>query len=204
MLRVARWQYTQEVDEALRRHEKALRLIYDRACQLHGTTNAKEVANKLLDEGCWAHFCTLFGLVDKDLTDRDANRAFACSRMRVVDGESEMGRIKLTHLAFEDFLEALCRCSVCKAWPARFEIYDKGTGNAGEHLLRLKSEDPEAHAELLQKRAAGWGQSPLQPLAMCIEMLCELLIVTCKLRKGEGSLELSEGEVSDFMKIGVQ
>ena len=46
--------------------------------------------------------------------------------MRVCDEQSSEGRLKVCHLSFEDFLEALTRCAICKAWPTRDELEASG------------------------------------------------------------------------------
>ena len=145
----------------------------------------------------------MFELIDADLTERDATLAFVWSRMRVVDEQTDLGRIKVTHLTFEDFLEAICRCSVCKAWPTRAEIADAGTGNAGVHMLHLKSEDPDMYDALLATRSVPFGRAPSMAMATCVEMMCELLIVTCKQRRGGSglSLALTDKEVANFLPI---
>ena len=98
----------------------------------------------------------------------------------------------MTHLSFEDFLDALCRCSVCKAWPTSDEIEAAGTGNAGAHLQQMKRETPEAYAELLKARAGAWGHEPLQHSTACIEHLCCFLIVACRTgHKGWDKLRMS-------------
>ena len=158
-----------------------------------------------MDETCWNDFCQEFELIGDDLSERDRTLAFVCSRMRVVDEQSDGGRIRLTYLSFQDFLEALCRCSVCKAWPTRAEIEAAETFNAGAHLLNMRGEDPPGYEKLQRERAAPWGVPPLQPVAVCVAMLCELLIVKCKCRRGASvlisSLSLTEKEVASFLKL---
>ena len=71
--------------------------------------------------------------------DRDEFRV--C--MRCIDEESKRGENRLKHLAFEDFLEALCRCAVCKSWPTRDEIDvitpSDGRCRPGNMYERMKS-----------------------------------------------------------------
>jgi hypothetical protein len=139
---------------------------------------------------------THFGSVDRVLPLQ--------SRMRVIDEQSDRGHILLTHLSFEDFLEALCRCSVMKAWPTPEEIEAAGTGNAGEHLIQLKHEDPEEFDTLLTKRAIPWGADPILPIEVCVENMCSVLISTCLKLQGKGKLAfrplLTEKEVTTALK----
>ena len=116
-----------------------------------------------------------------DLSERDATLAFVCSRMRVIDPHERRGRVRLRHLAFQDWLEALCRVAALKALPTGDEIAAAGTGNAGTHLLQLARESPPDYEAMLCERATRWGQLPsLQPLARCVEHLCHMIIVHCQ------------------------
>ena len=83
-----------------------------------------------------------------DLNERDAQLCFVWARMRTIDEQHDKSRTKMTHLSFEDFLEALCRCSVCKAWPTREEMEAAESANAGVHLLNLQRDDPVAYDKL--------------------------------------------------------
>jgi hypothetical protein len=94
--------YNEEVDAVLRRHEAALRVIYARTCVINGVTTAGGLANKLVSYPNWKEFLRLFGLVDTDLTDRDAVLCFVWSRMRTIDEQESRSRIKWMHLAFEE------------------------------------------------------------------------------------------------------
>lgn len=190
--------YCEEVDTVLRKHENSLRLIYERACQLRGQSLAKGAANKLVGFDEWKDVCRMFELIDADLTERDVTLAFVWSRMRVVDEQGEKGRVALCNLSFEDFLEALCRCSVCKAWPTHEEIQEAESGNAGVHIVNMRRDEPDAYAELLATRAVPWGGQPMQHISYCIENLCSYLITMCEQGKGDGKA-ISRSEVNAFM-----
>ena len=111
--------------------------------------------------------------------------------MVTVNEQSTKDRIKMTHMAFEDFLEALCRVACLKALPTDDEIRaadaagGSAGGNAGTHLIRLQEAPAEYDAFLLQRRTP-WGKMPADgkgkpvPIERCVEHLCELLIVTCQ------------------------
>jgi len=195
-----KYAYIEEVDVVLRKHEDSLRLIFERACRMRGQNAARGIANKLVSFECWRDVCRLFNLVDVDLTERDATLAFVWSRMRVVDEQADRGRIQLTHLSFEDFLEALCRCSVCKAWPTRDQIEKAETGNAGVHLFNMKRDEPDEYLDLMEKRAVPWGGEPLQHISACVNHICWLLIVMCQ-QGVAGDGRLSEKEVNTFLKV---
>ena len=133
-----------------------------------------------------------------DLSERDVTLAFVMSRMRVVDEQSKVGRLKLTRLSFEDWLEALCRCSACKSWPTAEEVEAAGTITAGKHLHWLRSEDADVYDEMLKTRAVAWGEAPPQPISVCVDNLCSLLVLTCQGKAGDGTGELSEKQARKF------
>ena len=195
-----KYTYFEEADAVLRRHEASLRLIFERACKMHGQSSAAGIRNKCVSFAVWKDFCKLFELVDLDLTERDMTLAFVWSRMRVIDEQSENGRIRLTYLAFEDWLEALCRVSVCKAWPTREEIEAAEAGCAGTYLYNKKRDDPEGYAELLSSRNITWGKEPTQHISHCIDHLCSYLIVMCQQNKGDGKAVVTK-EVTAFIKV---
>jgi len=192
--------YNEECDSVLRKHEASLRLIYERSCKLRGQSAAKGIANKLVDYDTWKDICRLFELVDVDLTERDATLAFVWSRMRVIDEQSSHGRIQLTYLSFEDFLEAICRCAACKAWPTRDEIEAAETGNAGVHMYNLRRDNPEEYAAWLHTRNIPWGHLPKQHMSLCVDNMCWHLVVMCQQGK-HGEPTLSDKEVNAFMPL---
>lgn len=185
-----RFAYIEETDNVLRKYEKSLRLIYERTTKLRGQEASKGIANKLVSYLTWKDLMRTLGLIDTDLTDVKITLAFVWARMRVIDEQSDRGRALLTHHSFEDFLEALCRCSVCKAWPSPGEVDAGGTGNAGAHMIWLKNENPEAYAALLRERSVAWGGEPTQRIQTCVENMCVLLVSTCLEKQGKGKQEL--------------
>ena len=206
--------YVESTDDVLRKYEDSLRLIFERACKLDGQDLSKGIANKMVSFASWKEVCKRFELVNLDLTERDVTLAFAMSRMRVSDEQVEKSRILLTHLAFEDFLEAICRLATRKAFPTVQEIEaagDDGITNAGQYLLRLRGLSPEEHDTMIRSRQQVWGSEPLQPFELCIEHMCSLLMVTCQhLATRTGSIDTSlchgkfvtEKEVSAVLKVG--
>ena len=149
----------------------------------------------------------MFELIGVDVTDRDVTLAFVASRMRVIDEQKERARIMLTHLAFEDMLEALCRLACRKAFPTPEEIKaldDENVTNAGQYLLKIRDDAPEVYDAMMIKRSQPYGAQPLQPFHVCVEHLCTLLIVTCQAGTGNPAPDgkhLTEKEVNSFMKI---
>ena len=149
----------------------------------------------------------MFELIGVDVTERDVTLSFVASRMRVIDEQKERARILLTHLAFEDMLEALCRLACRKAFPTPEEIKELGdeeVTNAGQYLLKIRDDAPEVYDTMMLKRSQPYGSKPLQPFHVCLEHLCTLLIVTCQAGTGNPAPDgkhLTEKEVNAFMKV---
>ena len=184
--------YVAAVDEVLRRHEPSLRLLFVGMCGLKPVTMENGgLANGLATFANWRELLRLLDMYGPDLVERDACLCFAWSKMVTVNEQSTKDRIKMTHMAFEDFLEALCRVACLKALPTDDEIRaadaagGSAGGNAGTHLIRLQEAPAEYDAFLLQRRTP-WGKMPADgkgkpvPIERCVEHLCELLIVTCQ------------------------
>ena len=103
-------------------HEESLRALFACTCCLGGQTMAGGLANELISYDNWKDFLRLFSLVDVDCPERNTILCFVWARMKYIDEQSDKGRIKWTHLSFEDFLEALCRLACLKAFPDDAEI----------------------------------------------------------------------------------
>jgi hypothetical protein len=179
--------YIEEIDVVLRRHEAALRMLYAGTCALEQSSSL--LGNKTVSIHGWRTFARRCGLVDLDLTERDATLCFSFSRMLVVDAERDSkSGVKRTHLSFEDFLECLCRCAALKGFPTDDEIAQaaaEGDGkaagsppNAGSLLLHMAKVEPAQYESLLRERALPWGEPPtIQPLHRCVEHLIHVVVV---------------------------
>lgn len=79
--------------------------------------------------------------------------------MRTIDEEDYASRAKLSHLAFEDYLEAICRIAGILALPTDDELVQQGHSNAGEHRLLMKvcrSLGLTCHEALMQILVGSW------------------------------------------------
>lgn len=114
--------YTREVTEALALHAEALRVLYE--FYAHGSGGA---ANAFKDKALlggdeWSTLLNDFDLLDTQLTERDANRCFIYSRLRVIKESTTKGRAKLLQLSLEDFYECLVRLATMKALPTDADV----------------------------------------------------------------------------------
>ena len=174
--------YVEDVDIVLRRHEASLRIIYAELCAMkQRTMELNGLANGLVSYPNFMSALRMFNLINADLTERDVTLSFVYARMKTINEHEHKSRVRMTHLNFIDFLEALCRLSQVKALPTDDEIAAGGSHDACTHLLTLASDNPAAYGELLATRAGRWGAvQPVQAIDRCVEFMCHLLIVQCQ------------------------
>ena len=202
----------------LRKHEHSLRAIYDGARSIKGFKLDAGLANKIVSYSDWMEFMKRFNLIADDCTERDATLCFVWSRMRTIDEENAKSRLKMQHLAFEDFLEAICRLSGLLALPTDDDLSDFGHPHAGAFLLTMRNDNPEEYDKFVHLRQGAWGRpswsdarkgtagmleqsSYWQPIERCIEHTIHLLIYI--VQGGVGSyaptMEVSPKEVHAFL-----
>jgi len=213
-LRSASRCYNEEVDTVLRSHEKSLRALFDgygaTAAATEGHVTAKLEA-KLLAYDEWMQFVTQCGLLDIDVSAREATMAFARARMRYIDEESLKGKIKATQLSFEDFLEALCQLALLKSLPTDEEIAQTGEQeeidflDGGDCLIYLHDCQPAVYEELMRAHPGSWGAAPRQPVQRCVDHAVTLAIRTVKLSVAVGcddpmDMVLTAAEIKRFLK----
>ena len=135
--------YVEAVDSVLRSHEASLRLIYEQLCALKPVTMEHGgLANKLVGYPDYMRFLRLVNLVNADISERDGELCFVWCRMRTINEQRPKDRIKMMHIHFVDFLEALCRLSQIKALPTDEEL--KGAGCAGRRATRTRAHSTPA------------------------------------------------------------
>ena len=147
----------------LREHEGSLRNIYNGfadAGEEHGALTSKT----LMSFNEWMSLCECLQLIDVVFSRRSAVLCFVWSRMRVVDEARGASRLKMIHLSFEDFLEAIVRMSTMKALPDDEEMASAGSTDAGRHLLELRHTSPQMYEDFLKDHAQSWFDEPLQPI----------------------------------------
>ena len=174
--------YTRDVTEALVRNEASMKLLFDAVASY---TRISKLG-LLLGLAEWKQLMRMLGLINLDVTDRDAVLCFIMSRMAVVDSESERGQIKESNLTFEGFLEAVARMSVLKAWPTEEDLLRSGCADAGVYMLKLRK-DPEKFHELMLTRNVDWGCTPPLPKWQCVENMVMMMIRSVEHLLGTGS-----------------
>jgi len=123
----------------------------------------------------WYEMCRFLELLDQEFTEREARLCFVWSRMRVRDERSDLGRQKVKHLSFEDFLEAWLRLTTMKALPLDEDILEEGYTDAGRFFLRLR-DDPAWYSAFCDNRAQKWDEPLPQPLEVRVKHLTMMVV----------------------------
>jgi hypothetical protein len=116
-------------------------------------------------------------LIGADLSERDALRAFAWSRMAVVDqhtvrdslGRPGGGQVLDNCLPYEGFLECVCHLAALKAVPSDEQIAAAGCADAAQYMADLKESDPAAHRSLVQANRRAWNGNVPSDLHRCVQ-----------------------------------
>ena len=89
-------------------------------------------------------------------------------------------KIRLLQLSFEDFLEAIVRLATMKTLPDDETVYEADCEDAGEMLIKLRTNDPMAYNSFLRNPdfAAPYGAPLKQPIFKLVEHVCILIMRT--------------------------
>jgi len=143
--------------------------------------------DSLMSIGEWLTFCRHLGLIEAGyLSVMQAKHLFLWSRIRSADDLGDRAEIRMRHLFFCDFLEALVRMSMTIALPTDFDIAEAGAADAGELLLAMQAKQPKAFDHFLRSHkpqhsdpdGSDWEAHASQPVWRCVEHLVKLLIRT--------------------------
>ena len=192
--------YVEGVSRMLAEHKKSLRAIFDVYADL---PNLKPPKEKLMTFQDWQLLLRHLNFFDAAFEQREGTLAFVFSRLRCIDEESKRGENRLKHLAFEDFLEALVRCSTMKTLPTRTELMLAGASDAGTFLIGLRT-NPSAYNSFVEERERSWDDPLRQPIERCVEGILALIIRTIERSIGmdAGDFRLSKSEILRFHKQG--
>lgn len=190
----ARFCYIEATSVVLEANLKSLRALYDNYAEVSRVPGDNLRDDSLMSIGEWLSFVKQMGLIQsKQLTAVQAKQIFLWSRIRSVGSNSDKSEIRLRHLFFEDFLEALVRMATLMAFPTNIEIEDVKARNAGQFLLAMQADDPKAYAEFLESHrprhedvdgsdfdadGTKLGAGLFQPVWITIQHLVNLLIYT--------------------------
>lgn len=153
--------YTEAVDAVLREHEQSLRAMFERYAA--ADSQGERDGTRWLGYAEWAEFVEDLGLIDGAFTLREATLCFACSRMLVVDETTPLGWRRTTNLTFEDFLEAFVRAALLKPLPTPAEVQKAGYRDAGEFVLKMRTDDPAGWNNWATKHTVTCAPAPPAP-----------------------------------------
>ena len=136
---------------------------------------------------------------------------FSWSRIRSVADYSNRSQVRLRHLLFEDFLEALVRMATMIPLPLDADISHMGCAHAGEYLMQLRGEGKAAVKAFFAARGQSWDHEPHQRIWRCVDHLLHYITHMIEFNAsradvGEGhsmaaDLSVSSNEAKAFMKM---
>ena len=196
--------YTEDVTWMLTVHKESLSNLFKGLSGSEGKAG-KHKEEELLSLDEWTAFLRGLDLIGIDLTEREVTRAFAWSRMIVIDPRTRAGHMKESNVPFEGFLECMCRLALLKALPTDAEIESSGCANAGEFLQELLDEDPYSHALFLEQNCTQWGEVARQPPERCVAHFLEVVffrieVQTCGKGRGDDDDVLSAKTIQTWCR----
>ena len=165
--------YNEQTDSVLRRHEAALKAIYQ--AYSSNTQETELLTKRLLDINEWRELLDDLEFIDRQFNEREARMCFVWSRMRVIREGDPKSRKKLLQLSFEDFLEAIVRVATMKALPTDKDIKQAGCHDAGEFYLRMIVECPNRVAPFIESREPSF-EMPLQRTHRAVDHLIAIMV----------------------------
>ena len=175
-----RFCYIQPTCAILQTNAKVLRRCFDCLCRLSFDGQVKAQVDACSAEQ-WLRSMRALHMIDVDLSEYDALRCFAWSRMVVGNYHTQRGRHEDTHLAFEGFLEAICRLAALKALPPDQEVKEWAReeghpANVGEYLQHLRIVRRKVALEMMSERKIEWGEYvPIKAFRWRLQRTIEIL-----------------------------
>eukprot|EP00966_Prymnesium_polylepis_P175302 4056920-Prymnesium_polylepis.1 len=123
------------------------------------------------------------------------------SRVRALDGYSEVAERKLRNLAFHDFVEAIVRLSLMVPLPTDKEIKEVTARDAGEYIITLQEACSKTFGDFVLKNKRTFDQEPKQKVQRCVEHLLNLIARIIEQNTGgTQDLKIDEHEADQFLK----
>ena len=172
--------YREDVDTVLQEHKATLKEIYSvyAAASNHGMSDHHQLEDKrIMNAGEWLTFVEHVGLHELGLvTVPVAIEAFMWSRIRTVKDYSDEQEMRIRHLFFEDFMEAIVRLASIVALPTFQEVEESGASDAGDFVLALYTNaTAKTYQAFLMGRKTTWEEPPSQRIFRCVEYLIEII-----------------------------
>ncbi|KAL1515733.1 hypothetical protein AB1Y20_002349 [Prymnesium parvum] len=201
--------YIPNMDPIIRRHMVTLQSIFRRYSD--GDQKHELMSNSALSIGEWLSFLEDLGLAGveargaKNVSDTEAKLIFLWSRIRASTSSSITTYVRLRHLYWEDFLEAMVRLAAILALPTDMEIEHSEAADAGEFLLSLRANSETEYMRFVQKTKGSFFQEPRQKIWRCFDHMMMLLVRTIegntsRQKYGEADNVVTEKEASQFFQ----
>ena len=172
--------YREGTDRVVKEHRKTLRNLYEvySAQGNGGINNETALADRSkMSLGEWLTFVQHIGLIELGMVSwRAAMQSFASSRIRAATSWSNAQEIRVRHLMYEDFVEAIVRLAGIIALPTVEEIDTSGAADAGDFMLALYGDAPEAFRQFVASRTIVHGErNTTQRIHRCVGHLLALI-----------------------------
>ena len=193
--------YNVFTDTVLKKHLVSLRNLYELYCGASSHPSDTLASGSLMSVGEWIAFVEDIGLIaSSQVSLFDAKMIFMWARIRGCADYSKKSFIRMRHLFFEDFLEALVRLAAVCALPTDEDIATSGATDAGEYLMTLQETDEHAYKQFLKERKGRWDREPRQRIWRCVDHLVALVAHTVEsnvtIKKHCGEVEEADGSIS--------
>jgi len=194
--------YTEHVDLVLRRHIDSLSNLYSRYAELEQDNQNRLISDRTMSIGEWLGFVSHLGFLKNGfITQHEARLIFMWSRVRALDGYSEVAERKLRNLAFHDFVEAIVRLSLMVPLPTDKEIKEVTARDAGEYIITLQEACSKTFGDFVLKNKRTFDQEPKQKVQRCVEHLLNLIARIIEQNTGgTQDLKIDEHEADQFLK----
>ena len=200
----SRFCYVEQTDAALLKHEGSLVALYDVYSGFNETVSSLN-SGRLMSLDELSTMIEQLGFIESEqISPFELRLVFTRSRMRCVCEGTARSQIRLRHLLYEDFLEAVVRIATTIALPTDAELEETGAKDAGAFLMMLRA-DTRAWSSFVASHRGGWDVEPRQPIGRLVDHLCCVFVgivranTRCSI-DGETDGPLSHEEVARFMK----
>ena len=208
-----------QVSDVLAAHMPTLRSVYRQYSSANEDPMSSVQSPRLLSLGEWTRLISDLALggdgieegTPRMLSLHQIQLIFSWSRIRSVADYSSRSQVRLRHLQFEDFLEALVRTATMVPLPLDADISHMGCAHAGEYIMQLRGEGKAAVIAFFEARAQSWEHEPHQRIWRCVDHLLHYIthmieVNASRADVGEGhsmaaDLSVSANEAKAFMKM---
>ena len=193
--------YCAKTDAVLKKHLPTLRNLYEFYANAAEFDARDALASQnLMSIGEWICFVEDIGFVEsQQVTLFEVKMIFMWSRIRGCRDYSKQSFVRMRHLFFEDFLEAIVRLASLCALPTDEDVASAGSQDAGDYLNTLQVTHSAAYAVFLKDRRGRWDREPRQRIWRCVDHLMSLITQTIEsnvhITRG-GVVEAADNQIS--------